>query len=210
MIHTVGEHHALAVARSAAGVEDIGEVVETGSLEPRRQFVVVGGIFAAFEKFVEIDGEVVLIVFLNFLVENDNLLQRIGKADDAERRVVLLLLAHEEEAHFRVVEHIRDLRPAACGIEGNGYHAYAVRAKIYVEAFGLVLREHRDVLLHAHAEFEQGARHLPDAHGKPVPRNGHPLVQVVVSKTKCCALAVLACLLGNEAREVTIVQHNIL
>ena len=90
------------------------------TLAARRQFVVVGGIFAAFEKFVEIDGEVVLIVFLNFLVENDNLFQGVGKAYDAERRVVLLLLTHEEEAHFRIVEHIRDLRPAACGVDKKG------------------------------------------------------------------------------------------
>ena len=210
VVHAVSKLHALAVARSAAGVEDIGEVVETGRIEPRRQFVVVGGVFAAFKKFVEIDGEVVLIVFLNLLVEDNDLFQGIGKADDAERCVVLLLLTHEEEAHFRIVEHIRDLRPAACGVERNGHHAYAVGAKVYVEAFGFVLREHRDVLLHAHAEFQQGARHLPDAHGKSVPRDGHPFVEVVISITKCCALAVFACLLGDKAREVTIVQHNVL
>ena len=57
----------------------------------------------------------------------------------------------------------RDVTPLVDDGERNGHHAYAVGSKVYVEAFGFVLREHRDVLLHAHAKFQQGARHLPDA-----------------------------------------------
>ena len=161
------------------------------------------------EEVGEIDRKVVFGVLLHFRVENDDALQRPGDGDDAERRVILLLLSDEEEADVRVVQHLGHLCAAAGGIEGDGDHSDAVGSEIDEVCFRFVLGEDSDVLLHLHPGVEQGERDVFHFLGKGVPRDVHPFVKVIVTVTQCRSVSIFLCLCGNQFGEVTFGLHSV-
>lgn len=53
--------------------------------------------------------------------------------------VILLLLAHEDESHLRVVYHELYLLLTACGVERNRHGPHAISAEVGIEIFHAVL-----------------------------------------------------------------------
>ena len=134
--------------------------------------------------------------------------QGLGHGQHAEGHVVLFLLAYKDIADLGIVEHVGYLRRTAGGVEGDGYRADAVAAEIHKEVFGLVLGKHAHILLDPYADMEKCVRHTLDLLGKGVPRDGHPLVGIIVAIAQCGLFAVLLGLLQNELGKVAFGLHR--
>ena len=185
------EEHAFGLAGGAAGVEDVGHVLVLGLAVAHVHLRQIGRVgIAQAEKFVEIDGEVVGLVALHRTVEDDDVLQAVAEAHHAPHHIILLLLAHKDHADFGIVDHILHLCPAAGGVEGDEHTAHGESAKFDKKTLGLVLRKHRHVVLHPHAQGNQRAGSLLHAPGKAVPRDGHPPPLRVVAILQSGAVAV--------------------
>ena len=53
--------------------------------------------------------------------------------------VILLLLAHEEEAHLTIIDHVLYLLLTAGGIERDGAYTHSISAKVCVKVVNTVL-----------------------------------------------------------------------
>ena len=141
-ILAVGQHHALALSRSAACVQNVAQIVVRSlglsafvfSFEVRS---VAGQLFL--QKVIEIHRQVVFFVFHHLRVEYNDTFQRLCHLHHAERRVILLLFAYEEKTDVSIVNHVGNLRATAGGIKGDGHRANAVGAEIHEVSFGFVL-----------------------------------------------------------------------
>ena len=154
VIHSVCQDYSLAHSGRAAGIENIGNVVKRGGSQTVLQFGVPGIRLTVTHEFIEENGKMVLLVFYNTTVENDDFLQRGTKRHHTECRIILLLLAYKNIAYGSIVYHIGNLRSAACGIKGYGDGTNAITSEIHEKAFGLVLREDGHILLHLHSQGE--------------------------------------------------------
>ena len=169
MILSVGKDNAFAVASSAAGVEDISDVIigclGTTLVHLRLSRV----IFPKFEEVVEIDGVGIIGMDGDTLVEDDDAFQRGALGEHTVCLVILLLLTDEEHAHLGIGNHEPYLLLAAGGIERHGNGSYAKRAKVDIKVLHGILREHADIFLHLHAKIEHGVGNLSDIVGELVP-----------------------------------------
>ena len=204
----VGQYHALAVAGGAAGVEYVGHVVVRRCGVEALQLLGVGVVLAQPHEVVEIERVGVVGAYAHRAVEDDDALQRGAEGEHAVGLVVLLLLAHEEQAHAGVVDHELYLLLAARGIEGYGHGPYAPGTEVGVDVLHAVLGEHAYVLLHAHAELEQRCRHLADRERALAPRARHPLLAAELPVYQGFAVAVLLGLVVYQHRQVTVCLHN--
>ena len=131
-------HHALAVARGAAGVEDVGQLVKLLHGRALVHLFLIPAVGQG-QEFVEIEREVVVLVLYDLAVKDNHALQRGAYGQHAACGVILQLLAHEKQAHFGIIDHILHLGGAAGGVEGDGNGAHTVGPEINHQAFGLVL-----------------------------------------------------------------------
>ena len=139
VVHRVGHDDALRIARCAAGVEYVGNVLEARLLLALFDFRVGCACVQAplLDEVVEILGYGVAWAAFHVPVENDDALERAQQRCHTHGDVVLLLLANEKQAHFRIVHHVRYLGAAARGVEWRYDAAYAVCAEGGKHTFGL-------------------------------------------------------------------------
>ena len=207
VVHAVGEHDALADARRAAGVEDVGQVVLLHfGREPGYLFGVVLTVGKG-KELIEVEAHIVLRILLDGRVEDDEPLHGVLYLEYAVGRVVLVLFADEDVAYLGVAHHVLHLHLACCGIERDGDGSDAVGAEIDIHAFGHVLREGGDVLLHPDAQFEQRGRHAAHGPGKVLPRYFLPLLQFIITIKHGGTVAINGGLALDERREWTGVLH---
>ena len=139
MILPVGEHHALALASSSTGVEDVAEVGVVGLLPARLEFRLAGQPLAQLDEVAEVKGIGVVGIDIHAVIIDDDALERGAEVEDAQRLVILVLLAYEEEAHLGIVEHIEYLLFAVGGVERHGNGAHTVGTEVGVEVLHTVL-----------------------------------------------------------------------
>ena len=146
-ILTIGEHHAFRLTRRATGIEDIAEVVVVGLLPQRLNVLLVRQVLAQLDEVVEIHRFRVVHAQTHVTVEDDDTLQSRAEGVHTVSLVILLLLAHEDDAHACIVDHILYLLSRSGGIERDRDHTDTVSAKICVQVFRTVLGEDSDLLL---------------------------------------------------------------
>ena len=162
-IHLIRQDDAFAVARRPARIEDVCHIVVIGFFHALPIFSTRLFGRSQLEKLVEIDAQVVRLFAFDGLVEDDNALQTLAEAQDAEGNVVLLLFAYKEESHLCIVHHISNLCAARRRIKRRGHCTYAVAAKADVHALRLILREDGDTLLPTYAQRQEGIRNAQNA-----------------------------------------------
>ena len=109
--------------------------------------------------------------------------------------VILVLLAHKEEAHLGVVHHKLYLLLTACGIERDGDSPHSPSTEVAIEILQTVVGEYTYVFLNLHTEIQQCVRHLPDGAGQLVPRHRLPLGATEILVDNLLAVAILLGLL---------------
>ena len=166
---SIGKHHALRVARGAAGIEDVAKVIVVGFLPKGLYLTLVGQVLAELEEVVEIHCLRVVHAQAHMAVEHDDAFQRRTNGMDVVSLVVLLLLAHEDETHAGVVDHILHLLARRGGVERNGYHAYAIGSEVGVKILCAVLGEDGYFVLWLQAKGKERVADLLDIRGKLVP-----------------------------------------
>ena len=139
MILPVGEHHALALAGGTTGVEDVAEVGVVGFLPARLKFRLAGQPLAQLDEVAEVKGIGVVGIDIHAVIIDDDALERGAEVEDAQRLVILLLFAYEEEAHLGIVEHIEYLLLAIGGVERHGNGAHAIGTEVGIEVLHTVL-----------------------------------------------------------------------
>ena len=153
MILSHRQDDTLGVARRATGIEDIGNIIERGTLLQHLDLRLARVVLAHLQKVVEIDGIGIVLSDTYVLVEDDDALQRLTHADDPMRLVVLFLFAYKEEANLRIGDHKLYLLFRTRGIEGDGDSTDAPCAKVAEEILDGILGEDTDILLHLHPEI---------------------------------------------------------
>ena len=103
------------------------------------------------EKFVEVETDFVLRVFLDRRVEYNELPHGVLYLENAIGRVILVLLTNEYISYLGIADHILDLCLACSGIERNCDSPNAIGSEIDIHAFRHILGENSDVLLNADA-----------------------------------------------------------
>lgn len=76
---------------------------------------------------------------IHAVIIDDDALERGAEVEDAQRLVILVLLAYEEEAHLGIVEHIEYLLLAIGGVERHGNGAHAIGTEVGIEVLHTVL-----------------------------------------------------------------------
>ena len=150
----------------------------------------------------------VVLSALHFRVEDDDVFERMAEGEHGEHRVVLLLLADEDEPHLRIVDHIPHLCGTRGGIEGDADGADAESSEFTVEIFGHVLREDGYILLHLDAQGEHAKTGSFDAGVEDTPINFLPLAFIVVFILQNGAFSVDFCTLMDEQGKVWIDFHS--
>ena len=207
----VEENHSLRAAGGAAGVEDVGHVAVFGLTHAALHFVLVGVVAVPQrQKLLEAQRKAVVLAALHRGVENNDVFQRVTKPQHTPNGVVLLLFAHENDAHLGVVHHKLHLRAACGGIERDAHRPRAEGAELHEERLGLVLRKHRHPVLHAHTEVDQRARRTMHPRGKLVPRDADPFGAAVVAILQGDAVAVDASRLLYESGEMANDLHGVM
>ena len=207
MILAAGKDHALGVACRTTCIEHIGDIIHRSLGLQFLHLRLSGQIVAQFQEVIKVHRVGVVAGDAHILVEDDDALQRLTHREHATRLVILLLLAHEKEAHLGVAHHELYLLLRRRGIERYRHRTDAPGTEVAEEVLHRVLREHTDVLLHLHSEVQQGIRHLPDFVGELVPRNRFPFLTAEVLIDKHLAVAVVLCLVVNQARQMTVCLH---
>ena len=133
VVLSVGEHHAFAFSCGTAGVENVAEVIGVGLRPEVLHLALPRQVLAEGEEVVEVKGVRVVCAYAHAAVEDDDAFKRMAQREHAVRLVVLLLFAHEEEAHLTVVYHVLYLLFAACGVERDAAHAHAVGTEVGTE-----------------------------------------------------------------------------
>ena len=165
----VGWHDALREACRTARVEDVGQVVGQQFVAALLHLLLMGMLLAQAQELVEVDARLVLRVLLHLRVEDDELLDVRLDLHHAQGRVVLELLAHEDEAHVGIRDHVAHLLLAARGIEGDGDGPHAIGSVVAEHTLGLVLREDGYLLLHLHTHLDEGIAYEPHLTRELVP-----------------------------------------
>ena len=155
MILPTGEDHALRVARGAAGIEDVGDVVHRGLPAKVVDLALTGESLAQLQEVGEVDAGSVTLGDDDGGVEDDDALERVTGGEDTPCLVVLCLLAHEDEADVCIIDDELYLLFRARGIEGDGDSTDAPGPEVGEEIVDGVLREHAYILLYSHAHVEQ-------------------------------------------------------
>ena len=154
MILTVCQHHSLAVARGAAGIENVAEVIVVCLRTERVHFRLPRTVLAQLDEIVEIHGAGILRTYPHAIVKDDDALQRRAQRRHAVSLVILLLLADKQETHLRIGYHVLYLLLTARGIERYRDGTYAVCTEIGEHVVYGVLREYGNVLLNLNAKVQ--------------------------------------------------------
>ena len=80
-----------------------------------------------------------MVADAHMTVEDDNAFKRGTEGKHPMSLVILVLLAHKEDAHLGIIDHKLYLLFTAGGIEGYGDSTYAPGTKIYIKILGGVL-----------------------------------------------------------------------
>ena len=208
-ILSVGENHSFAVARGAAGVEYVADILVVGLSPQFFHFRLPRQILAQLDEIFKIEGCRVVSGDAYTAVEDDDALKRRAEGEDAVGLVILFLLAYKEKAHPSVVDHILYLLFAARGIKRHRNRPHAIGAEVGVEILYTVLREHGDMVLRLHTQIEQGIAHLLDSERELVPRHVFPFQTAEAAKRECCSVAIFFCLFVNKHRKVASCLHSL-
>ena len=190
IVHAVSQHDTFTDACRAACIKNIREVV---LLHFRSQllnlFAVVFSIGES-QELIEIKAHVVLWIFLDRRVEDDEPSHVMLDFKYAVGSVVLILLTDEDVMNLGITHHVLHLHLRSRCIERDSDGSDAVGAEVHEHTFGHVLRESCDVFLYADTQFEQRSRDATHGLGKAFPRNLLPLLQFVVAIKHGGSLAV--------------------
>ena len=203
MVLATGEDDALGVARGTAGIEYVGCVVHRGGTAQRLDLGLTGQAGSELQEIVEVHGGLVGRGQLHATVVNNDALERGTHGEHAAGLIVLVLLANKEDAHLGIGEHELYLLLGGGGIEGDGDGTNAPGAKVGEEVLHGVLGEDAEVLLHTHAEVQQGVGHLIDSGGELTPRHGLPAAVTKVAVDKLLAVAITGGLVVDELGQMT-------
>ena len=139
IILTVGQHHALAVAGSSTGIEDVSQIIHTSLLVEFLDFGLARKILTQLQEVLVIEGCRVVCTDAYTGIEDDDALQRWAEGKDTMCLVVLLLFAYEEEANLGIIDHILNLLLTAVGIKRNRDYSDSVCTEIGVQIMHAVL-----------------------------------------------------------------------
>ena len=139
VVLTVSQHHTLALARCAAGVEYVAQIVEVGLCPQLLHLRLPRQVFAQFQKLLEREGVRVVAAHAHRRVEIDDALERRAQRKHAVCLVVLLLFADKDELHLGVVYHVLYLLFAAGSIKRHRHRPHAIGAKVGVEVLDTIL-----------------------------------------------------------------------
>ena len=181
VIHPLGEHDAFADACSPASVEDVDKVVLFHFGDVFLDFFAVVFAVGESKEFLEVEADVVLWVFPDRRVEDDESLHVMLNLEHTVGRVVLVLLANKDVSNLGVADHVLDLRLARRGIERDSDRPDAIGAEVHIHTLRHVLREDGDVFLYADTQFQQRCRHTAHCLCKFFPRDAFPSLLVVVA-----------------------------
>ena len=208
VVLAAGQDDALRVARRTTGVEHVGNVVHRGLRLQGLHLRLPGQVLGLLQQVVEVHGHRVLLAQADAAVEDDDALQRVARGLHAARLVILLLLADEEDAYLRIVQHKLYLLLRRGGIERDGDGANAPGAEVAEKVLRRILRKNPHVILHLHAEVEQGVRHLLHRRRELVPRIRFPLSAAEVLVDEHFAVTVGLGLLVNKHGQMAVILHS--
>ena len=174
-IHAVGKHHTLTQSGGSAGIEYVGQIVPVQLAGAYLHFILMLQMFAHVQEFIEVDAHLILRILLHAAVE-DNQFAHLGiYLQHPVGRIILVLFTYKDEPYLGVTHHVLHLHLTAGSIEGDGDSPDGIRAEIHIQAFGLVLREYHNVLLHPHTQLQQRVAHLLHPQRELVPGYVVPL-----------------------------------
>ena len=208
IILTHGQDDTLRVARRAAGIEDVGNVVHGGlGLQLRHPRLIISSL-AQFQEVIKRHRRGIFRLQMHGRVVDDEAFQRAARGEDAACLVVLLLLTHEEEAYLSVVNDELYLLLRTSSVEGDGDGTNAPGPKVGEEILHAVLREHSHVLLHADAQLEHGTRHLTDDIIELSPGARLPQFATEILVDESLTVAILGGHIVNKTRQMTVDLHG--
>ena len=181
VIHPLGEHDAFADACSSACVEDVDKVVLFHFGDVFLDFFAVVFAVGESKEFLEVEADVVLWVFSDRRVEDDESLHVMLNLEHTVGCVVLVLFANKDVSNLGVADHVLDLHLARRGVERDGDRPDAIGAEVHIHTLRHVLREDGDVFLYADTQFQQRCRHTAHCLCKFLPRDAFPSLLVVVA-----------------------------
>ena len=168
-VHAVGNHHALAQARSTTGVKHVCQFINVVLGTAPCHLLGIRLSLAHLQELLKREAHLVLAVLLHRRVEDDKP-HHIGReAQHTVGRVVLVLLAHKDETYVGIAYHILYLPLAAGCIKRDGDSPDSVGAKVHKQTLGHVLREDGHILLDAYAQRQQSIADARHRAGERVP-----------------------------------------
>ena len=138
-ILTIGQHHALAVAGSSTGIEDVSQIIHTSLLVEFLHFGLAWKILTQLQEVLVIEGCRVVGTDAHTGIEDDDALQGWAEGKNAMSLVILLLFAYEEEANLGIIDHILNLLLTAVGIKRNRDYSDSVCTEVCVQIMHAVL-----------------------------------------------------------------------
>ena len=160
MVLATGQDDALGVARGAAGIENVCNIVVAGLGIERLYLALARTALAQLQEFIEIDAARIVGNLAYRTVVDDDLLERRTERQHPVGLLVLLLLAYEKEPDLGIANHVLNLLLGTGGIERHRDCTNAKGAEVGEEILHRVLREDAHVLLHLNAQVEHGITDL--------------------------------------------------
>ena len=139
VILSVAKLHAFALARGATGVKYVAQIVVRCLMPQVLHLRLARQVGSKRHEVVEIERVRIVRTDAHPAVEYDYTLERRAQCEHPVCLVILLLLAHEDESHLRVVYHELYLLLTACGVERNRHGPHAISAEVGIEIFHAVL-----------------------------------------------------------------------
>ena len=171
---SVGEDDSLAVARRAAGIENVADVVVARFCPQFLHFRLPWEVLSELDEVAEVQRIGVIGADADTGVVDDHALQGRTKGDDAVCLVILLLLSDKQEAHAGILNHVLYLLLGAGGVERNCLDFHAIGTEIGVKILDTILREHGYRVAGLAAKVEQGVGNLLDTCRELIPRDALP------------------------------------
>ena len=131
-------------------------------------------------------------------IKDDDTLHCRTQREDTTSLVVLVLFAHKEITNLRIVHHKLNLLFRTGGIERDGHGTDTPGAEVALDILHRIIGENTDILLHLHAEIQQGIRHLFDGLRHLIPGQRFPFLSTEILIDQHLAIAILLCLFVHQ------------
>ena len=133
------QHHTFRFPRRTGSIKDVSQIIVRSTCGTFFYHLIMRQPFAHCHKLIKIDGRDITRVLYYRTVENNQLLQRRAKAEDAECRIILILFANKKISDLRIVDNVLCLCGRTRCIERNSNPAIGKCTEIDIEPFRLIL-----------------------------------------------------------------------